>query len=64
MCVAHTVAVIILLMAGFVLLNAVLIIIGHKVVGISGIALLGIIPLWYSGMTYLEFTGQLEDPLK
>jgi amino acid transporter len=45
--VIHTAIVIVLLIGGFAVLDAVLIIIEQKVCGIIGIALLGMIPIWY-----------------
>lgn len=53
-CVIHTTAIIGLLIGGFILLDLVLISIGQKAIGIVGITLLGIIPVWYFGISMIE----------
>jgi hypothetical protein len=53
-CIAHTLVIIGLLIGAFILLNLVLISIGQKVIGIAGIILLGIIPVWYFGISWIE----------
>jgi hypothetical protein len=49
------------LVAGFVLLNIVLMNVGQRSLGIVGIALLGIIPVWYYCITLFESAGKLAD---
>jgi len=61
-CIVHTYVVMALLVVGFVLLNVVLMNIGQKVVGIAGIALLGVIPCWYICVTFYETVGMFDDP--
>jgi len=56
----HTALVIIFLIAGFVLLDIILLNIGDKGAGILGLTLLPIIPIWYSVVTYAEKTGKLR----
>ena len=53
-CVLHTTVIIGLLIGGFILLDLVLISIGQKAIGIVGITLLGIIPVWYFGISVIE----------
>jgi len=55
----HTALVIVLLMSGFVLLDIILINIGHKAAGTVGLALLPMIPIWYFAVSYAERTGRL-----
>ena len=54
-CIVHTLLIIGLLIGGFICLNLVLISIGQKAIGITGIILLGLIPIWYFGITWIEF---------
>lgn len=61
LCIIHTWFVIALLIAGFVLLNIVLMNVGQRALGIVGITLLGVIPVWYYCITLMENAGHLED---
>ena len=60
-CKAHTAIIVFLLIAGFTLLDIVLISIHKKAVGIVGIAMLYLIPAWYFCVSYAETTGLLND---
>jgi hypothetical protein len=54
-CMFHIALIILLLLAGFALLNVVLINIGQKAVGIVGNALLCLVPVWFFVVTYVEW---------
>ena len=57
----HVWLVILLLVAGFVVINVVMMNFGQTPVGIVGIASLGgVIPIWFVGLGYLEKTGWLD----
>jgi hypothetical protein len=58
-CQVHTVLIIAFLMAGFIVLNIVLITLKRKVVGIIGIIILGVVPV----VRYAESTGVLGVPV-
>lgn len=61
LCQMHVWLVILLLVAGFVVINVVMMNFGQKSVGIAGIAsLAGIVPCWFLGLQYLEKTGLLD----
>jgi hypothetical protein len=61
LCQMHVWLVIFLLVAGFVVINVVMMNFGQKSVGIVGIAsLAGVIPIWFVGLGYLEKTGLLD----
>ena len=59
-CKAHTAIIVSLIMAGFTILDIVLINIGKKAVGIVGIVLLYLIPAWYFCVSYAEKTGMMH----
>ena len=61
LCQIHIWAVVALLMVGFVVLNVLLINFEQKGVGYAGIAMLGLIPVWYIAISFLEVTGFLND---
>ena len=48
------------LVVGFVVLNVLLINLDQKLVGITGMALLSMIPVWYLGLSCLEMTHILD----
>jgi len=56
----HTALVLILLIAGFVILDIILINIGKKGAGIVGLALLPLIPIWYVAVSVAERAGVLR----
>lgn len=53
-CYIHTFSIVVLLIAGFVVLDAVLIAIGHRIAGIFGLGLLILIPFWFIGIYLFE----------
>ena len=46
-------------MAGFIILDVILINLGDKGAGILGLALLPLIPIYYAALSYAEKTGRL-----
>ena len=58
-CKMHTYLICVLVMAGFIVLNIILMNIGRKAHGIAGIVLVGIIPIWYVLVSSAEETGNL-----
>ena len=63
LCKIHTTLLAALLIAGFTLLYIVLIVIGKKTVGIIGIVLLYLMPVWRLAIEYAERTGKLTSEL-
>lgn len=63
LCQIHVWLVVGLLMAGFMVLNILLINIEEKQIGYVGITLLGLIPLWYLSLSFLEINGVLDHGL-
>jgi hypothetical protein len=59
-CKTQTILIVALIITGFTMLDIVLINIGKKTVGIAGIILLYLIPLWYVIVSYGEKTGILH----
>lgn len=55
----HTILVVLFLMAGFIILDVILINLGDKGAGILGLALLPLIPIYYAALSYAEKTGRL-----
>jgi hypothetical protein len=62
--VGHIALVSCMLIAGFIVLNLVLISIDQKAMGITGIILLFLNAVWIFGIWYVEGTGRLEDALR
>lgn len=56
LCQIHVYTVIILLVAGFVVMNVLIIQFGQSSVCIAGISLLGVIPFWFVGLQVAERT--------
>ena len=63
-CQIHTLLVVVLLMSGFVLLDIILINIGHKGAGILGLSILPLVPVWYFAVSYAERTGKLRAEVR
>ena len=61
-CQGHIVLMILLISAGFVVLNLVLINIGRKAVGVTGIATVGVVPIWFVCERTAEALGTLAHP--
>jgi hypothetical protein len=60
-CQMHVWLVILLVLAGFIVVNVVMMNFGERAIGIAGIVSLGVaVPTWFLVLMYLENTGKLD----